>query len=358
MLAPKWSCLTPNPNDECRVDYASNKPRVLLSILVFLNGAVDAAAWYLLQNKISKTIHVEMNDKNNRSSLISEHHTIDEYDELNCSNNSGGSGSNTTGNSSKETEGDSTTQKEPEQNVSNALRGEIISYMTARLARSIYNTAKETYDALNGDSMLLIEDYDIDFTFNNNGADGEEYEFNDDEKMNKGASANKSTSNEKLNILNCEESAPTRAQYPSHMDHAPKTHKGVINEMYIQLPTQHFLSMKVPMVTSSISNPSNCINGNNNNISVQNIYELKHHQSMASSNTNNNKQRLKSIEDEQSIGNNIEEHLLNSLDVKKGHLHNTQEEEEEEELEMQIYESNCSDVEMSVTRKRQKSGRI
>merc|ERR1712187_411347 len=73
--------------------------------------------------------------------------------------------------------------------------------------------------------------------------DEDEQERKLSKKSNAGVSNSKSMRS-KADMLTLEEPEPPSAQYPINIHHDPKTHKGVINQIYIVLEDKKLLSIK------------------------------------------------------------------------------------------------------------------
>ena len=120
--------------------------------------------------------------------------------------------------------------------------------MTAGLERGIHNSSQETYERvysygdLHMDDMTLNPRQSVDLR-GITQFDDEYDDLDDDERLNKTNQA--SQSRNKADMLACEEPEPQRAQYPMNIHQDPKTHKGVINEIYVQLQTQQLVSLGV-----------------------------------------------------------------------------------------------------------------
>ena len=133
-------CLLRNPTcDESTSDHDPSQSQILLSVFVLVNGFVDALAWYLLhkctsQPKIKQEINIDSRNNRTDTALMREHDNTETENETEHEHD--------TDDMQSESKG------EEEQNVSNALRGEIIAYMTAGLAKGIYNTSQETYERM------------------------------------------------------------------------------------------------------------------------------------------------------------------------------------------------------------------
>jgi len=253
-------CLNPSAHCDAKITFTS-APRILLSFLVFFNGGFDALAWFLLHRltrdqsrpyKVKKEFLIGGDSRADRASP--KQSEFGGAEELNDEKG--------------------TNEREKQQNVSNALRGEIIAYMTAGLERSIYNTARETYQqthafeapsAADFEASRIDEDH-VEDEWTRGDLDDEQ---NQGHKLRKGTNGAMSASlragagADWQNMLHCEEKAPPRAKYPINIQHDPATHPGVINEIYVQLETQQIgvynaMSPQIlPHIASKVSSSNN-----------------------------------------------------------------------------------------------------
>ena len=344
--AGKNMCLE-GKNCDANLNSTGDSPRVLLSVLVLVNGLFDALAWFLLhkfttnqQGKIKKEIDINIGHNRTDTALIADNETEHEGEDV---------------------QSESSKSEEKEQNVSNALRGEIIAYMTAGLANGIFNTSKQTYEKIYsyGDVHMM----NIDFTQNGGSIDmdinGVDYDSgDDDQKLNKTNQA--SYSRNKQDMLLCDEPEPGRSQYPTNITQDPKTHPGVVNQLHIKLQTQ-----KLEMATKGIERIKRfqsriTVNHNIHSSSKQNSIDIVDTINNGHSEITNNTIRphkLTEIEDDHDE--DQDEELLSSLSVNNNNNNNDESDNDNDndndDEVVAVYESGTSDVEMSQRSSSQRS---
>eukprot|EP01083_Nonionella_stella_P183907 665791_1 len=163
-----YMCLNPDPTCEYN-NASSNRIQILISMMILMNAFFDALAWYLSQrvnqhksDKIYKMIAISYGRV--ESEMLVER--LPDHEER---------------------------ESRTEQILADALREEVIAYITAGLAKSIQNTAKETYAQSSGHTAIRKDIIDI---------------------------------------LRYEEPSPIHAR------HDPKPRKAVMNVLAIHLPIQ------------------------------------------------------------------------------------------------------------------------
>merc|ERR1712228_97542 len=134
----------------------------------------------------------------------------------------------------------------------------------------------------------------------------------------------------KADMLTLEEPEPPSAQYPINIHHDPKTHKGVINQIYISLENKQLLSINDKLYqTFKAKIPASSADSEYDEVTID-VENAEEHQN--------------DVDDEQ---------LLSSLNQNN---ENKEEEEEEECDEMDLYSSGISTVddvqlnELSITK--------
>ena len=270
---PEYQCLRATEDPECSVSY-STSPRLMFSILMLLLGVFDALAWALLQRctrernrHVIKAIGIEVDSssyrKHRTTSTLASPINVDPDPDANdidaaLSIYILSEYINSETESLSIRMGDvfrcsvdilahctlfalnsypifrmKKSSKKKEQNVSNALRGEIIAYMTAGMERSTFHTAHETF-LKDHVSMLHMggnnsNSFDLSHIEEQEWTDEAVHTSLNSALQKSHAAASHSQQRHGLqDVLRCEEKEPGRANYPENTKHDPKTHQGTL----------------------------------------------------------------------------------------------------------------------------------